>query len=46
MSELRMVVFGYVKEPEPSLVQHEYMWGKRQDEALSQATACKIKGVA
>jgi hypothetical protein len=45
MSRLRLVVPGYIKEPEPALVQHEYLWGERQDAALSQATARKIRKV-
>jgi hypothetical protein len=43
MSWLWLVVSGYVKKPEPALVQHEYLRGERQDAPLSQETARYIE---
>ena len=46
MSRLRMVVPGYVEEPEPPLVQYEYLRRKRQDAAVSQEETGEIDPVA
>jgi hypothetical protein len=46
MSRLRLVVFGHIEEPEPALVQHEYLWGKGQDAPIPHKTTQKEVGTS